>query len=184
MTRTASRSACRAAAATSSMATPSRTKRTWTSSTASISTRALYRPGGRVAHAAPRHRAHARRAASSFRRPHRTTASSVMAGDKQVGTMGSAAERTAALPCCASTASATRLKEGQTLTAGKHPAVKHRLRMTTSALGTAAVARSMIRMEPLSDNSRADGRLRRCPWPGERCVLHGLSRHRMGRAGL
>ena len=87
--RTASRRACRAAGSTSSTATPSRTRPTWTSSPASISTRAATsaRRWCRAwSIAAPRETASSRLTASNFAPD---AGVPVMAGDKQVGITGS-----------------------------------------------------------------------------------------------
>ena len=87
--RTASRSACRAAGSISSMATPSRTRPTWTSSPASISTRAATsaRRWCRAwSIAAPRATAIVPVTAGDFAPD---AGVPVMAGDKQVGTTGS-----------------------------------------------------------------------------------------------
>ena len=92
MTRTASRSACRAAAWISPMATHFRTKPTWISLTASISTRAATsaRKWCRASSTAPA------RAAASCRslmtNSRRCSGLPVMAGEKQVGTLGSTAK--------------------------------------------------------------------------------------------
>src|SRR5262245_13650331 len=59
MRRTASSRVRRAEGSTSCTATPSRTRPTWTASTASISKGLLCRPGSGVADATPRHRTHA-----------------------------------------------------------------------------------------------------------------------------
>ena len=90
--RIVSRSACRAAASTLFMATRFRTKPTWISSPASISTRAATsaRRSSRASSIAPA------RAAASCRLPMTNFAPSsglpIMAGDKQVGTLGSTAK--------------------------------------------------------------------------------------------
>ena len=88
----ASRSACRAAASISSMATRSRTKPTWTSSMASTSTKAAMsaRKSFRASSTAPaRAAASCRSLTTNSRRPRGLP---VMAGDKQVGTLGSTAK--------------------------------------------------------------------------------------------
>ena len=90
--RTASRSACRAAARISPIAAPSRTKPTWTSSTASISTKAAMsaRRWSRASSIAPT------RAAAWCRSSYDDTSPMpglpVMAGEKQIGAVGSAAK--------------------------------------------------------------------------------------------
>ena len=115
--RTASRSACRAAASTSSMAMRSRTRPTWTSSAASTSTRAASsaRRWSRASSTAAR--ARTRVVPVSFDGFAPEAGTPVSAGDKAVGTLGSSAQGRG-LAMLRLDRAADALAAGQPLTAG------------------------------------------------------------------
>ncbi len=101
-----------------------------------------------------------------------------MAGDKTVGTLGSAAQR----PRPRAAAARPRRRCAR----GRHAARRRRRRRCGSSSRLGALCVSRARRRP--PNERVAARIptasSRCPWPKRRSALRRLSRRGMGRAGI